>query len=1045
MQVADHDAADPPVPTAVAVDRATGRRHVPALVLALVAVVSAVLLPFAPVEMSAPTVSWPQDPGSPSSTMLELNNRTPLWLDVDFSCAALRATGPAGGVVLATMLPGDPLTAQEALLVTTAAGRLTILDRGRSVLEEALPAGDCRYTLSGRPDRLTVERDGTRLAELLPTADGPVLPTVEVLATDVTQLPGEDDLGLRLGVDDQFNTTPAPLKQVLVVVLLIAAVGSLVALRRSDRRPGPSGAGPLPGPGVDGGTGRAPGDTPSRLLVHLVDVAVVGTVLLWWFIAPMSDDDGYYAAMARNSGVEGFVGNYYQLLNQSFTPFTWFYRVLGWWEQVGDSPVVLRVPALVMGLATWLLMRRFVTQPGALAATSPGRWVRLGTVVLLGAAFLAWWLPYGMGVRPEAVVAGLAMATLSCVTAGLRRGRLFPLGVGVGLAGLAVGCHPTGAVALAPLIVALPRIVPLVTAGGGRLAVATRTALLLAPGAFPAAAAFADGSLNDFRRGQEIFLSYQDQSAWFDEWQRYGFLLGPGPMGSYAKRAAVLLAIVSLVWFLVLAVAARTRQVQVPLTLRMAGLSLGAGFLLLWVTPSKWTHHFGALSGLGPVFLALVLSVSPVLVREVQGGRRLGWPVPLAVLGSGVVAYALAFRGPNQWAYTWAPGMPHADVPPFVGPVHLDSLLVWLGLTAVVVAVVALWRRRRPERGAPAWLVAVPLVATLFLLTSVGHLVGSFGYATVRTLDTWSPWADAVSDPLARDCGAAAAVRAGDLDAARPAAVAVPAAAPSAPFVAGAGWAGVDPPPGTPGQGITRDVWGSLTTPGSEDLTGEMTTSWYTLPTTAEDEQLAVVAAGRLGEGNRLVVQYATVPAAGEPVVIATEPLQDAADSPNWRTFVLDGEPARQAGATALRLVATDVSGGTGGWLAFTGPAVTPVVSLQELVPADAAVGVAWQLSFFFPCQRQPDIRYGITEPVRYGVLWVGDPATSGLQDNTWLPGRGLFGPVHSTASLTQLATTVIGSPGVQAVQVERLGLPYPVAGYDLRVDRERRFGWQGP
>lgn len=49
------------------------------------------------------------------------------------------------------------------------------------------------------------------------------------------------------------------------------------------------------------------------------------------FIAPATDDDGYFASQARNATLSGQVSNYYQFYNQSFTPFTWLYQALSWW------------------------------------------------------------------------------------------------------------------------------------------------------------------------------------------------------------------------------------------------------------------------------------------------------------------------------------------------------------------------------------------------------------------------------------------------------------------------------------------------------------------------------------------------------------------------------------------------------------------------------------------------------------------------------------------------------------------------------------------
>ncbi len=1036
------------------------RRRLPLLlVLPLVAVLGSLLLPLAPVQMSVPTVSWPQEPATPRSTMLQLTSQRPLALDVRFSCAAVRAAaGTDGGVVLGTVLPAHPASLSDGLLVTAADDRLRVLARGRVLLDAPVPSGACTHRLTGGADGLALTRDGTGLATVSPVDGAPVLPDVDVLATDLTQLPSDDDLRVTLTVDDQFDTTPTTLKLALVLAVLLAAAGSLVALRWADRGRGPD-------PPAEDRTAEdrtvadrtvaedAPGGSAwrPRAVRVAVDAGVVATAVLWLFLAPMTDDDGYYAAMARNVDDEGYVGNYYQLLNQSFTPFTWFYRLLGWWQELGDAPAVLRVPSLVAGLCTWGLLRRVTTRPGTLPEpVAASRWGPVGVQLLLAAAFLAWWLPYGVGVRPEAVVAVLALATLAGVLSGIRRRRLLPVALAVGTAGLAATSHPTGFVALAPLLVALPRLARLVTDGATRTEVVTRTALLLAPGGFAAVAAFADGTLRDFLHGQAIFLSVQEQTSWYDEWQRYGFLFADIPMGAYARRAAVVMALVALPWALAALVAARSRGVPVPVPVWVSTAALAAALVLLWITPSKWTHHFGALSGLGPAFLALFLGSVPWLLRTAAGSRRPGAGVLLGALGSVVVATALAMHGPNSWPYSWLPGMPNPDEPVSAGPVALDSPLVWALVAAAVVGVAALRHRRGGDasaRSGPWWAATPPVLVVLSLGTAVAYLVGTSGLAAVRTLDSWSLGADALTDPLATRCGAARAVEVLDVGAARP--LRPDPAAPESPgptdLAAGGGWFPPSPPPAP----MAGQVWGSLTGPDGEDTVGDQVTPWYRLPETAEDQELAVLVAGRLTGGNALRVEYARRPAdpsSAPPEVVDGRVLGGNQDAPSWRTAVLDTTLARDGGADLFRLVARDRSGGTGGWLAFTGPSVLPRVPLTDLVPSGAPVALSWQIAFLFPCQRQPVVRSGITEPVEYGVLWRPGPDADGRSDGIWLPFRGgLFAPVPRTSAITELDVVLPGTPQVRDVQVLVIDAPHPVDAYDLTRQRVIRPGWAGP
>ena len=73
---------------------------------------------------------------------------------------------------------------------------------------------------------------------------------------------------------------------------------------------------------------------------------------------------------------------------------------------------------------------------------------------------------------------------------------------------------------------------------------------------------FADGALRDFLRGQAVTAAVFTPDGWADEAGRYAFLLDPIPMGSFARRAAVLTCLLALAWFAVLAVAARARRVR---------------------------------------------------------------------------------------------------------------------------------------------------------------------------------------------------------------------------------------------------------------------------------------------------------------------------------------------------------------------------------------------------------------------------------------------------------------------------------------------------
>ena len=664
--------------------------------------------------------------------------------------------------MLATVEPQWPLAGDEGMVVTARDNRLQVRAMGRVLVDDPL-AGACTYTVSGtstgRPEYqgatpdpldpavpdltalagpddavLTVFRDGTELTR----ATAPLLPSVDMLTTSATAVaPGA--LRVTLAVDDEFTSSPAPLKRLLIgllVVMLLATAALLVRADRGVARPSPP-----------SWFGRP----------RVVDVVVPVVIAFWTLVAPATDDDGYYAAMARNSRISGAVGNYYQLYDQNFTPFTWFYYVLGWWQSVvGDAPVLQRLLAVAFGLLTWLLLRRFAAD--AMDEIAPERpWVRSACHAILAAAFLAWWLPQDMGVRPEGVVCVCAAAAMHAVLVAWRRERLAVAWLAFALAGLGFAAHPTGFTLLAPLLAGLPLLWRLVAVPGHRAATALRVVAVASGGMVAPLLAFVDGGLRDFLRGQRIFLAIQAQESWATEIQRYDFLLTQIPMGNYAKRMAVLLCLVSLVWFAVLAAAARMRRVPLPVALWFSASTTALAFAALWFTPSKWTHHFGALAGVGSAFLALFLALAVPTVRSVLDMKRLPYGLVAAAAGSYVLAIALSWHGPNQWPYAWLDGVRRPEFPPAIKRVLLDSPLLWLLVLAVVVVALTVPTRmvgtRDPRLNV---LRAVPIIAVIALVGTSVYTVFTFGLAAVQGVPRSSLWAQSLADPTASRCAAAA-------------------------------------------------------------------------------------------------------------------------------------------------------------------------------------------------------------------------------------------------------------------------------------------------
>lgn len=925
-----------------------------ALVAAVVALVCAAALPFAPVQREVPVVTWPKVATAPVTTSLMLVSHAPASLRVETTCATARAAAQRGeNVLFSTMDPTSPRVAREGVLWWVDGGDLRLDVAGTTVDSSPLPVGDCTLALVtvpvpvpddvsagpgpgtvsdvGAGSGLQLRRDGVDVGDPVPG-----MPETDTLATGLTSLDAAagERLSVAVAVNDEFASSPTPLKLVLVAALVLAALAVLVCLWLLDR--GARRAAPLaPARGADGR--RAPPRWRTTLRPRWPDAATVALALLWTPLSPMTDDDGYYAAMARDVAHSGYVGQYFQLFDQSFVPLTWPWYALSWWEKVADTPLGLRVPALVMVLVTWVFVRR---SADLLLGDHP-RWgrvrggggLRSRAVWLLALTYAAAWTPYVMGVRPEVVSALGSAIALTGVLTTVRTGRMLPLSLGVIAAAMAAASHPTGAVAIAPLVAGLPAAWRAVRASRLWLTV-VRVVLVVAPGAVATAAGFADGTLHDFVRGREVFKAVQAPDSWTDEWIRYGFLLNPDiPMGSYAKRATVLVALLAIALSLALVAASRGRRLADDLgarALAVTGTTALLAFVALWVTPSKWTHHFGSLSALTPLALTTLLLLGPDLARRALASRG-GGAVGLGVVAAVVAVAAVSMTGQDGWAYSWALGMPRYGPPPYLGVVQFSSPLTWALFAAATAVLLTLLSRRARRAGAsggggsaghppPSALAVAPssslalrtaAVTTITLLAfSTAYLVGTFAQAAALTAGTYSPQASRLLDPLNARCGAAGAISVADD---RRATVLTPAPVPPAPagaagpegagavgggatsapataFTSGDGgaWVG-DPAPPVPGA---AQVWGSLAE--GNTSVGELTTGWYALDgALAEGGRRAVTAlvAGDLlpGDGNAVVAEYGVRGAGGAVRTTTAQELGDGTSTTEWRTVRLGG------------------------------------------------------------------------------------------------------------------------------------------------------------
>ena len=968
--------------------------------LALVTGVLGILVMLAPVIADDPVVSWPRAGQLPSSTVLPLSPYRPLQLTATVPCPTLRALGarPGGGEALRTV-PADVGTAPgEGLVVTAEQGVVTVTASGSEVLRQALPGGPCTYQVLADAGGVRVTRDGAGVG----TRTDLLVPQVAELQTDAV---GASGLSVQLHTDARYQSHPTLLKTALLIAHGLALAGLLVLAWRWWR-------------------GAGPGLVRPRL--SWADAVVVAVSGFWVLVGPVNIDDSWYLLMARNAMQSGYLGNVIYQFNVTENPFVASQYVMQAWGALGGDWSLgwMRLLPLAYGLATYALLR-------VLVATALGRVAQRSVVAwAVAAAHLLWWLPYGMTLRPEPLIAlGTAGAFVLSELARRRRS-VGVFAVAVAVAALTVTVSPTGLVAAAPLVVSLPWLWQW---WRSESALSRVTAVLLvgAAASIVIPVAFADATLGDVLESVAVHRWYYRQYAWYDEYLHYADLLVPDERGAWGKRLPVLLTLGVL---LAVALGAGRR----PGTAGRSGRLLGEaaaitalGLVAMALTPTKWVNHFGAVAAPATVLLAAALIRSPL-------PRRAG-AATMAIGSAGLVAaVSVAFAGPNLWRPLSDWGQPFGNhllidrpydqslLAPSLGPLALRNPLLWLA-----VAAVGWWWLRRPAR--VVLVTATGLGVVLMLLV--------FTVAPLRQYPGTSVTLMNLRALTGRPCGLAPAVQVlatakpglgpavgtaaltGDMQAtALPQSMPVPLRAPPNSTV----WHD-DVPSGT---GL-----GSLQTP------------WYPLPGHLSGASVTVPVRGKLNQEQWLAVQVTTGdPTTGDPATpgqVRTVPLPAVGDKPDWTELTVALADAGLAAPTAVRVVAQDRVAGPNSWLAIAQPRLTAPHPVTDIIAgrpvfADQVSAALW------PCEQQIAVRDGLVQPPALRLRAADGMEGSILYNSTFADNGGTLLQVDRTAKFVELPSrlTPPGGPTLGWGHVDEVIYLHPVDLVDLHVETLRRAGW---
>ncbi|APA97431.1 arabinosyltransferase domain-containing protein [Nocardia seriolae] len=982
-----------------------------ALIAGLLAVLSAVAVPLLPVEVDNTTLSWPQG-NSTQSIEAPLVSYAPLAFDATIPCSAVTQLGSKGGTLAATAPNGAPdlerygfvarVTAASTTDGVTTPGKLEAITHHKTLVSiptDQLPAG-CALTIHSDMTATTATLSGSTVAPV--TLNGDYRPQLVGIYSDLTV---SDGAKVTAQVDSRFTSTPSTVKRIAIWTAITATLVALFALYRLDR--------------LDGRRSR-------RFLPRHwwtfkpVDAVVLGTLVLWHFIGATTSDDGYQYGMGRASIHAGYMANYFGYFGVPETPVgTPYYDLIGHMAQISPASVWMRLPALLAGIVIWLVISREVIP--RLGARIRHDRVAVWTGAL---GFLAVWLPYNNGLRPEPLVALGVLLTWVSVERAIATGRLLPYGIAIMIGAFSCTVGPSGIICFAPLLAGIRPIWRILNRRAtelGKPTAADASALAILKARFgsylslsaPLAAAgavvlvimFCDQPLASMFEMSRVHTAVGPDVHWDAEYIRYQYLFMPTIDGSLARRFGMLAFWIGL---LVSAFVLLRKGGRIPFTApgpvkRVLGTGVGI-ILLMMFTPTKWTHHNGIYAG--------IAGVIAVLAAVAVGPRVLRSPRNRALFGA-VIAFALAlsFASWNgywyvsNWAISWN------DKSPVIAGFEVSK--IFLGLTVLMLGLAGWFHVRAPQPAGPhrisklGWrFVAIPplTVAAAFMVL---FEVASLAKGAIAQYPAYSLARSNIDAVLGKPCGLANDVlveqnpnkgmlKPVDGDALgtftadavgfTPKGVAtdlrtdddVDTGGNVGTAVSGRSSTTVDGTTTAPlpfGLDANTPVLGSYN---STEAVSTLTTGWYALPTQRDSSGIiAMAAAGRIRSvdtdgivtpGQQVEIEYGVPGANGavEPQGRVT-PI-DIGPAPTWRNLrvPLNQIPAQ---ATAIRVIAEDRDGDPKQWVALTPPRIPQTVTLQDFIGRDKPVLLDWEVGLQFPCQRPFDHLDGIAEVPDYRIL----------------------------------------------------------------------------
>jgi arabinosyltransferase A len=1038
-----------------------------AVVAGLAGLLLCVIVPLLPVKQTTAAVLWPQGSadGHVTQVTAPLVSGAPRALDISIPCAAIATLPADGGLVLSTLPAGGVDAGKDGLFVRADKNAVVVAFRDNVAAvaqRSAVAAGACSV--------LHIWADaGVAGADFvgIPGASGMLpsekKPQVGGIFTDL-KVPAQPGLSARIDIDTRFITAPSLIKKVVMVTGALAVLVAIMALAVLDRH-------------SRGGTlvnWRSPIAWLSRyrprehratwwrvgIATWLADAGVIATLLVWHVIGATSSDDGYNLTIARIAPKAGYVANYYRYFGTTEAPFDWYFGVLSKFAAVSTAGVWMRIPATVAGIVCWLIISHCV-----LRRLGPGRGgvgANRVAVFTAGAVFLAAWLPFNNGLRPEPLIALGVVATWMLVERAIALRRLAPAAVAIVVALLTATLAPQGLIAVAALLTGARAIAQAIRRRRPTDGLLAPLAVLAASLSLILVVVFRSQTVASVAESARIKYKVGPTIAWYQDWLRYYFLtVESNAEGSMSRRFAVLVLLLCLFGMLVVLL----RRGGVPGLARGPAWRLigttAVGLLLLTFTPTKWAVQFGAFAGLAGALGA----VTAFTVARIGLHTRRNLTLYVTAL---LFVLAWATSGINGWFYVGNYGVPWYDIPPVIASHPVTSMFLTL---SILTGLLAAWQHFRMDYAGHTEvkdnrrnrvLASTPLlvVATIMVLGEVGSMAKGavFRYPLYTTAKAnlaaiasgLSPTSCAMGDDVLAEPDPNAGLLQpvpgqlfgpdGPLGGINPVGfkpegvgddlrsypvVTKPGVVnsdaspnkPNATMSDSAGTAGGKGPVGVNGSHVALPfgldparipVMGSY---GENSLAATATSAWYQLPPRSPDRPLVVVSAagaiwsykedGTFTYGQQLKLQWGIARPDGTTQPLAEVQPIDIGPEPAWRNlrFPLTWAPPE---ANVARIVAYDPNLSAEQWFAFTPPRVPVLQTLQQLMGSHTPVLMDIATAANFPCQRPFSEHLGVAELPQYRIL--PDHKQTAASSNGWQTSEA-GGPFLFTQALLRTST----------------------------------------